>query len=781
MSLWKGTAVVLSFLVAAGAAEARGGALCASLLTQPISSPSLEAVPGNFTSPLGAVPENITSALENTFAILEQHYAPLQLKATTVDLNWEQLKTDLRQRMAQARDSREAMLIFAELFHQMDDAHVSVRLPSSWTLSLPLQVFHTPTADGQKGPLVLSYILPAFFEVLEFKAGNDAFKDFNLSQLPRVGDEVVKIQGMDPELFFKTALGSAYHTNGNSLTNYSAAAMGLSRLRESSGVDFEELRRWLGPDMTLKLTLKRQMGDGGTYELAVPYFSSGYSFVNYVFEKDGQTVRYPDGLSPYDPNRIYVPTDDTTVEMPLASKPQTYYHKLKQAVQVVTGSAQDLAVRLNPNYRALEKFLTVDLPRHPAAAQAQKITTSLHDLFNLGSEAQKYSFTEPQLNENQEVVSQEGLADGAINIGHYEPLVELPKNFKRIQPPRLFRGLLNSSSFFAGTFERDGKRVGYLRIPSYNVENVATIQFAVRYYLGQLEQNSDYLILDQINNPGGYVFFSDLLIKGFTGKYDHDRHMKFAVRPTSQFLQQMPQLLHAVEQVATTRPKDRGLFKGQLLDEKEVHRLLRGFDEDKKKIYRVLDPDYQQEARSASMFEDELGLTEPISLSRLSEFAELTTDRAVWDLLGDPQSAAITSSLYRWLLNYLGVDIFDWRVGYTKPVYMWINDLDFSGGDATPAVLQDLGRAKLVGVRTAGAGGTVNSYNFWRAGATVFSTSLTTSLMVRNRGTSQEPWWVENEGVHPDIPFAITDRDIASGFKGTLERLLEAIDAESAE
>ena len=96
-------------------------------------------------------------------------------------------------------------------------------------------------------------------------------------------------------------------------------------------------------------------------------------------------------------------------------------------------------------------------------------------------------------------------------------------------------------------------------------------------------------------------------------------------------------------------------------------------------------------------------------------------------------------------------------------------------------MLQDLGRAKLVGVRTAGAGGTVNSFSFWRAGEIGLSASLTTSLMVRNRGSAHNPWWVENEGVHPDIPFAITPLDVLSGYKGTLERLLETIEEDLAE
>ncbi|MBK7960547.1 MAG: hypothetical protein IPK04_04625 [Bdellovibrionales bacterium] len=83
---------------------------------------------------------------------------------------------------------------------------------------------------------------------------------------------------------------------------------------------------------------------------------------------------------------------------------------------------------------------------------------------------------------------------------------------------------------------------------------------------------------------------------------------------------------------------------------------------------------------------------------------------------------------------------------YTKPIYMVINQFDFSGGDATPASLQDYGRVKLIGTRTAGAGGTVESFSS-RQGFLQFTYSLTTSLMYRP-GNQTTPY-VENYGVIP--------------------------------
>ncbi len=102
-----------------------------------------------------------------------------------------------------------------------------------------------------------------------------------------------------------------------------------------------------------------------------------------------------------------------------------------------------------------------------------------------------------------------------------------------------------------------------------------------------------------------------------------------------------------------------------------------------------------------------------------------------------------------------------------------INELDFSGGDATPAVFQDYERGLLIGTQantqTGGAGGTVE--NFAIRGAHEVNLALTTSLMVRHRGAL-----VENYGVKADHNVPITRDDIANGYAGYFERLLQLTD-----
>ncbi len=100
---------------------------------------------------------------------------------------------------------------------------------------------------------------------------------------------------------------------------------------------------------------------------------------------------------------------------------------------------------------------------------------------------------------------------------------------------------------------------------------------------------------------------------------------------------------------------------------------------------------------------------------------------------------------------------------------MYINELDFSGGDATPANLVDYGRVTTIGVNTAGAGGAVV-----QNGSTIqlpFTFSLTNSLMLRANGE-----YVENIGVAPDVPFELTVEDYVNEFENVFERFMKEVD-----
>lgn len=98
------------------------------------------------------------------------------------------------------------------------------------------------------------------------------------------------------------------------------------------------------------------------------------------------------------------------------------------------------------------------------------------------------------------------------------------------------------------------------------------------------------------------------------------------------------------------------------------------------------------------------------------------------------------------------------RVHYTKPIIVLINELSGSGGDAFPALLQGIGRAKLLGTRTMGAGGHVQEIpplNYSQ-----IKVRMTKSLFYRPSGVA-----VENNGAEPDIPYTITRDDIMYDYR----------------
>jgi hypothetical protein len=157
---------------------------------------------------------------------------------------------------------------------------------------------------------------------------------------------------------------------------------------------------------------------------------------------------------------------------------------------------------------------------------------------------------------------------------------------------------------------------------------------------------------------------------------------------------------------------------------------------------------------------------------------------SVWpenaETLGDVHGYPITKPFFLHMKSYFQFVIEEWQAQkiltdpyflygvdyiqphplyrYTKKLIVLTNELDFSGADFFPAILQDSERALIVGTKTAGAGGYVLS-NSDRNGLGILQYSYTGSHALRANG---EP--LEDKGITPDIAYEILPEDLRTDF-----------------
>lgn len=295
--------------------------------------------------------------------------------------------------------------------------------------------------------------------------------------------------------------------------------------------------------------------------------------------------------------------------------------------------------------------------------------------------------------------------------------------------PRLGKVLWRSdkdSHFDAYIFEtKDGKKKGYVRIAAYDGDYAEVREFAK--LMAKFQAETDALVIDQVSNPGGSVFYLYALASHLTDK-------------------------------VLVAPRHR-----MIIGEAEAHQsaqlllqLMRQQQNPPQETKKKLRPGQEEEPPNAGGY--------PIT----AKFMQLLVRSAQYIL-----QQFTAGHRYTGLIHVGGVDDIDpapkASERYTKPILLLTNALDFSGGDFFPAILQDNQRATILGVRTAGAGGIVQPFSVNEFG--IDRISATTSLAERPNG---QP--IENLGVTPDIPYEITARDLRTGFAEYRLKILRALE-----
>ncbi|MFN8847120.1 MAG: S41 family peptidase [Bdellovibrionales bacterium] len=561
-------------------------------------------------------PNELKIAAEALIISIENHYGPLRLKSETIELKWKEAKSKLLAEIAEVKTQSEALRVFTRFLLSMNDAHVSVGLPSNYEASLPLQFNYVPADQA----IYLTQINPMLAS-LRLRSG----------ELPPLGAELVKINGQNIFEFQSQYLN--FNADGNKLTNRAMFARSLSRLREARGFPLS-----LAGDLKWTFTFKYK-------------------------DQTSQNLVEKEVILEY--NKSGVPLIDIDSILP------------------------------KPNLKEQESLNQLPLPPKNRRAPEGKLYSIIQEL----------------------------------------PLFDLPKDFQRIVWPEYIKNLFDEKRIMAGTFMMNGKRVGLLRVATYDTSgyNFAGIKAVVDYLIRQLEMKSDYLIFDQMSNPGGAVVYSDMIVEALTGKIDLNKHMRFKLKPNHNFVRKYAETIRSLE----TSP------------------LLPSSNE-KTELINFLRDQYEKIHAAFRKGED---LTEPVSLLgdyflvklSIAASTEAPKQKELFNQESDPQFRYGQTALY------------------TKPVFMLIDHFSFSGGDATPANLKDYGRVTLIGTRTAGAGGTVEGFNHQILDFQ-FTYKLTTSLMYR---PTAEQKYVENFGVIPDYVVEPTLSDYLGGFKNYFRKVIE--------
>jgi len=275
---------------------------------------------------------------------------------------------------------------------------------------------------------------------------------------------------------------------------------------------------------------------------------------------------------------------------------------------------------------------------------------------------------------------------GVADIGSPKSMFKLPEGAKE----------LDGMPVTAAVYEAAGKKIGVLRIPQYTDDGLLEV---LARALMVMQDQTDVLVLDQTNNPGGSVSLVSDIVGLFAEKSYTD--MNFKIRPSMNWIKKIDDINDKLAQMIAADPND---FAANAL----------------KARFQYLGEEFR-DAIAQKRF-----LTKPVSLNLTGTFGTIQPNKIV---------------------------------RYSKPVLLLINELDFSGGDAFPAIMKDNGRVTLFGQKTNGAGGNVAEYG--PLANSFFKFNLTESLMVRPNGQ-----YVENNGVKPDVAYQVTEDDFMNDYRG---------------
>jgi C-terminal processing protease CtpA/Prc len=257
-------------------------------------------------------------------------------------------------------------------------------------------------------------------------------------------------------------------------------------------------------------------------------------------------------------------------------------------------------------------------------------------------------------------------------------------------------------NFVTGTYRAGGRNIGYIRIP--RMTSTSSLAAAYRELETEIEffqQNTDGMVVDIMRNLGGLLSYGHQLARRFVPAPFEG--VGFEVRASATYVSEFSNELERAKQLGAPEHVVRTWTA-----------LLNG-------VYET--------------YKENRGRTGVLPLDGHES------------LTFTPATSASGANL-----------------AYTKPLILLIDEYTCSTADLFAAVLQDAGRGPLVGMRTAGCGGSYGNHQF--VPATVYSegqTGVTQALMVRPKAIATPEFpttrYIENVGVRPDIELDYMTRE----------------------
>ena len=358
-------------------------------------------------------------------------------------------------------------------------------------------------------------------------------------------------------------------------------------------------------------------------------------------------------------------------------------------VRRANGELETYTVPWTKTGSPLTKVGPVPSPKYSVRKSAQ--TGDAPDYLNLLLEMRNWSLPagEPLLmgqttsEETGETLPRRYLTTG---IGSRNPVFRtgLPSNFVQ----RL--GLASADFHFSGSYESQGHKIGFLRVPSFGPFDMAGAVRELDTEIAFFQQNTEALVIDVMRNPGGGCYMADLAARLIPHNFFFFGE---EVRATRDRVQSAQNALDA----ATRARADQWIID----------------------LYRS----YLDTLTQAST--ENRGLTG--SIPACNQFRSPLPP-------GDLQLPA--------------------SVVYTKPLIILVDEFSISAADIFPAMMQDNGRGLVVGMRTSGGGGSVSNWPSGFFSEATASNTNTLVVRNHSIATEEYPLtpFVENIGTRPDVP-----------------------------